>query len=416
MALSGGADSVALLVALRDIGCPLTAAHVNYGLRGAESDADEQYVRDLCRCLGIPLKVLHADVPARIKRDGISLEMACRDIRYEWFEALRTASEGAVVAVAHHRDDNVETFMLNALRGTGIAGLRGMEPRRSPGIVRPMLGLSRADIEVFLSGRGIDWRTDSSNAVADVKRNRVRLMLMPTIRQAFGEDAPERIAHTMEHLADDERLLLHLIDNERRAVTTDDGALDVAEICRRHPEVAASLIYKMMRGTGLTREMAAEIAADPMRPSATFSGFTLTLGLLTLRCNEVPEPRILTSLSDGPWTVTELEPEEFAPGRDARIAWFDADALPDAAVWELRTRRNGDRMRPFGMRGTRLLSDIYAGAKLTPAQRISQPVLTCNGVITWLPGLANAQFAPVTPSTRHILRLEYSGGNPASFS
>lgn len=416
--LSGGADSVALLAALSQLDFMVTAAHVNYGLRGAESDGDEQFVRTLCERLGVELRVLRADVKARMEVSGGSLEMACRDIRYEWFEALRNELGAEAVAVAHHRDDQAETFLLNALRGSGIAGLRGMEPRRAPAIVRPLLRVSRAEIVDFLHCKGLTWREDSTNAVADVKRNKVRLTVMPALREAFGDDAPQRITSTMECLAEEERLLRHLVEAERKAVSVKgdsadcpcgrsaSGSLDVAALCRRHGSDAAALLFQMLRGEGLTRSMADDIAADPMRPSARFGPFMLSRGILApFDDTPPPECRRLASLADGPWALEELPMSEFQPGRDPSVAWFDADGIPAGARWELRTRRNGDRMRPFGMRGTRLLSDIYADAKLSPRRRAMQPVLLCNGIIAWLPGLANAHFAPVGPSTTRLLRL-----------
>lgn len=412
-AVSGGADSVALLAALSQLDLRVTAAHVNYGLRGDESDSDEEFVRSLCASLGVELRVLRADVPARMRATGASLEMACRDIRYEWFEALRSELHADAVVVAHHRDDRVETFLLNVLRGSGIAGLRGMEPRRQPGVVRPMLGLARDDVEAFLRECGLSWRVDSSNAVADVKRNKVRLRVIPALREAMGDDAPQRIIHTMDCLAEEEGLLRHLVDNERRAVTLPDGSLDVGALCRRHGPEAAPLLYQMLRCEGVTRSMADDITAGPMRPSATFGPFTLSRGVLALAVDEPPLSRALSTLADGPWNVAELTRADFHPTRDANVAWFDADAIPADAHWMLRTRHNGDRMRPFAMRGTRLLSDIYADAKLSPRARACQPVLTCNGVIAWLPGLANAHFAPVTPSTTRIIRLTYRPVTPS---
>lgn len=232
VALSGGADSVALLDLLVSSGFSVEAAHVNFHLRGDESDGDERYVRTLCDSLGVKLHVMDADVAARMASTGESVEMACRELRYGWFERLRLQRGAAATAVAHHRDDNAETFMLNALRGTGIAGLRGMEPRRAPGVVRPMLGLSRHEIEEYLRRRGLDWRTDSTNMVADVKRNKVRLLIMPAIREAFGEEAPARIAHTMRCVSEEERLLYRLTERMRRAYTDSDGSIDAAAMVR----------------------------------------------------------------------------------------------------------------------------------------------------------------------------------------
>ena len=180
--VSGGADSVALLHTLQKLGYSVIAAHCNYGLRDAESDGDEAYVRDLCSHKDIALEVLKADVAARMSHDGSSMEMACRDIRYEWFETLRCRYDAQAVAVAHHMDDKAETVMLNLLRGTGIRGLASMKWRREPGIIRPLLNLSRDEIKDFLTEEGIGWREDSSNAINDVKRNKLRNIILHRLR------------------------------------------------------------------------------------------------------------------------------------------------------------------------------------------------------------------------------------------
>lgn len=141
-AVSGGADSVALLRVLAALGCDCIAAHCNFHLRGDESDRDEAFVRTLCHDLGIELRCTDFDVDAYKKSHGVSTEMACRELRYEWFERQRAALGCSVIAVAHHRDDNIETFFLNLVRGSGITGLAGIKPCNGK-IVRPLLGSSR---------------------------------------------------------------------------------------------------------------------------------------------------------------------------------------------------------------------------------------------------------------------------------
>ena len=151
--LSGGADSVALLLVLRSLGYDCVAAHCNFHLRGEESMRDEKFVRGLCADLGLQLKVKDFNVKERMKVDGVSVEMACRDLRYEWFEHERQSEQCCNIAVAHHSDDNVETLLLNMLRGTGIAGMAGIKPVNGY-IIRPLLCVSRQEIEEFLSDNG----------------------------------------------------------------------------------------------------------------------------------------------------------------------------------------------------------------------------------------------------------------------
>ena len=167
VALSGGADSVALLVALLKLGYHCEAVHCNFHLRGAESDRDEAFVKQLCEKKGVKLTTAHFDTTSHAKAQGISIEMAARDLRYKQFEKLRASSEAEAIAVAHHRDDSAETVLLNLIRGTGIKGLRGIQPRNG-NIVRPLLCVGRADIIDYLIWRGEEFVTDTEELTKPV--------------------------------------------------------------------------------------------------------------------------------------------------------------------------------------------------------------------------------------------------------
>ena len=162
VALSGGADSVALLRVLLRLGYVCEAAHCNFHLRGEESLRDEQFVRELAARLDVPLHVIHFDTNEYAASHGVSVEMAARELRYGWFGQLRRECGARVVAVAHHRDDSVETFLLNLVRGTGINGLQGIRPVNGE-VVRPLLCVSRAEILEYLASLGQAYVTDSTN-------------------------------------------------------------------------------------------------------------------------------------------------------------------------------------------------------------------------------------------------------------
>ena len=181
VALSGGADSVALLRVLLVLGYHCEAAHCNFHLRGEESDRDERFVNELCKGLGVTLHVTHFDTVAYASRHHVSIEMAAREMRYDWFEQLRKERGMAVIAVAHHRDDSVETFLLNLVRGTGIQGLKGIAPKNGA-IVRPLLDVGRTDILAFLASIGQDYVMDSTNQRDEFTRNKLRLNVLPLLR------------------------------------------------------------------------------------------------------------------------------------------------------------------------------------------------------------------------------------------
>ena len=196
VALSGGADSVTLLLLLKEHGFNVHAAHCNFHLRGAESDRDETFCVELCRGLGVELHRAHFDTREYAELHKVSIEMAARELRYNWFAQLCKDIDAAGVCVAHHRDDSVETVLLNLVRGTGLRGLTGIKAkseqtmtcRHNPQkqsklvVLRPLLCVSRAEIEDFLVKRGQKYVTDSTNLEADVQRNKIRLQVLPVLR------------------------------------------------------------------------------------------------------------------------------------------------------------------------------------------------------------------------------------------
>ena len=194
VALSGGADSVALLLVMHQLGYRVEAAHCNFRLRGQESDRDEQFVAELCNKKQTPLHIIHFDTVAYAKLHQVSIEMAARELRYRYFEQLRQDIGADDVCVAHHQDDAVETLLMNLLRGTGIHGLTGIRPRNGH-IVRPMLCVTRAEIVGYLDSAHQPYVTDSTNLVPDVVRNKIRLNVIPQLL-ALNPSASQNIART----------------------------------------------------------------------------------------------------------------------------------------------------------------------------------------------------------------------------
>ena len=184
--LSGGADSVALLISLHSLGYNCVAAHCNFHLRGDDSNSDQAFVEELTTKLGIPLKLIHFNVQSIMDSHHMSMEMACRYLRYNWFECLRKDECCDAIAVGHHSNDNVETFFLNAIRGSGINGLAAIKPVNGY-IVRPLLCVSRRDVEDFLASIGQNYVTDKSNLSNDFNRNKLRNIIIPSINKLFPQ-------------------------------------------------------------------------------------------------------------------------------------------------------------------------------------------------------------------------------------
>lgn len=420
VALSGGADSVALLLALREAGMLCTALHCNFGLRGHESDDDEMFVRGLCDSAGVPLELVRFDVPARRAATGESVEMSCRELRYNWFAEKAGELGLRHIAVGHHLEDDVETFFLNLLRGSGLPGLAGMAARR--GIyIRPLLRCTRPEIEAYLHDKGAEFVTDSTNLSDCYGRNNLRLNVIPAFEKAVP-GAVERIGRSIGYMHDDLALLDGLLAQKRSEYTGPDGSVDISSILNGpSPE---HLLFRMLLPLypGFVAGQAAAIVEAARRGE---SGrifdvgavrMLLDRGKLSVYEEVAPvEPRVVDFRNPSTlpeWLSAVILPRSaFHPGRDATRMWIDAGALSAGYRFMLRSPRTGDRIAPFGMKGTRLLSDIFSDAKLSETAKHRIVVLvavdsaTGDEKILWLPGLRASRHFPVTAATAEVLEL-----------
>lgn len=434
VALSGGADSVALLAALCALGCQCVAAHCNFRLRGAESDRDMRSARDLCARLGVDCYIKEFDVDARRRATGESIEMACRSLRYAWFGDLLDRLRAQCIAVAHHREDNVETFMLNLLRGSGLAGLTGMRWRNGY-VARPMLGLTRPQIEEYLANNGLTYVTDSSNASNEYKRNWLRNIVLPTLESHFPGGLDGIIA-SMAYLADNRRLYDTLIDQKRQAYMT-ASSIDLAALTATEPQ-PDMLLYELIKPLGFNMTHAADIIASATRSGLRFMAGDTALELDRGRLNIIAGVSRHNDAAGFSGTSVSLKRDilvpahilisehsvaEFKPERNPNVAYFDVTVMDGDPAFALRHWQRGDRLTPFGekepskpqsaaphaasQQGSRLVSDLYANAKYSAADKRAAWLLTRDGQIIWAVGLRATAHHPVTPETRRYLRLEY---------
>lgn len=243
VALSGGADSVALLAVLSRLGYDCRAAHCNFHLRGEESVRDMRHASYVSEKLGVDIYIRDFDVPARMKETGESVEMACRSLRYAWFEELLDRDGAQATAVGHHREDRAETFMLNLLRGTGIAGLTSMRPR-SGSVVRPLLDESRWAIEEYVSSLSLGYVDDSSNKSDAHRRNRLRNNILPLLDSQFP-GAADAILRTMTNLEKMEAIYREAVD-ERLRLFVSDGSIDLVGLSKQ--PYADTLLFEYLKG------------------------------------------------------------------------------------------------------------------------------------------------------------------------
>ena len=405
VALSGGADSVALLLLLKNAHFNVHAAHCNFHLRGEESDRDEAFCVELCKGLGVELHRAHFDTREYAELHKVSIEMAARELRYKWFEQLREDIGAAGICVAHHRDDSVETVLLNLVRGTGLRGLTGIQPRNG-NILRPLLCVSRAEIEAFLAEKGQKYVTDSTNLKADVQRNIVRLEVLPLLRK-LNPAVAENIQRTAEYLSEAQQVL-----NVAIARFNDSNVLNISDI-----ETYGSseyLTFEWLKKYGFIGDQVRQILdADCGGMVHSEQGYDV----LKDRGRLIVEPTLdpfnpMRIPEEGTYVLGEnmrlsVRKKPVYVSKEPNIATLDAAKVR----FPLTVRRveEGDWMQPYGMKGRKLLSDLMTDLKMTVFEKRRQLVVVdSQGVIVWAIGLRIADFVAVSDVTKTVIELVFS--------
>lgn len=420
IALSGGTDSVALLRAMLALGYRIHALHCNFHLRGPESDADEAFCRRLTAELGIPLEVKHFDTIEYAQHNGISIEMAARDLRYTWFGECMSISGIPYLAVAHNADDQIETLLLNLSMGTGIRGLSGMPYRRDDGIIRPLMDCSRSEIEAYLSELSQPYCTDRTNAETLYKRNYIRHHLIPAfehLNPAFRQSASKTIAH----LRGAEGLYLEAISKRIAEVHTERG-IDISKLLGLDdPE---PILYELLGPLGFSSAQIHDIHAQLSRLASGARFFSSTHMLI--RGGEYLEiiPRTADSDShelqqidistDGtlPLELGTLQ-WQIIPRSEVKSlrlpkhqALFDYDSLTQhGTILTLRGRAEGDRLYLYGMQGSKLLRRILIDGRYSHTDRQSMRLLCQGEDILWLVGQVTDRRYGIKEETQRCLLL-----------
>lgn len=399
--LSGGADSVALLRVLLALGYRCEAAHCNFHLRGEESNRDERFVRGLCEKLGVTLHVTHFDTIAYSAVHHISIEMAAREMRYNWFEQLREERGLDVIAVAHHRDDSVETFLLNLIRGAGINGLKGISPHNG-NIVRPLLEVSRQDILNYLEHLHQAYVTDSTNLQDEYMRNKIRLNILPMLCE-LNPSVSESIAETAARLADVSLIYNKEIEAGKCRVMKDVGHLHIQRLME---EIApAALLFEILHPLGFNSVQ----VGDVFRSLSAQSGkrfFSAGWEVLRDRTELIIQPRKQggdEASASAPRLIMEtieITPDFVIP-KDKNTACLDADKLVQPLT--VRKWKEGDKFVPFGMKGKKNVSNYLTDRKFSLFQKENQYVLCSEDKIVWLVGERSDDRFRVTKDTRWVL-------------
>jgi tRNA(Ile)-lysidine synthase len=418
IALSGGVDSMVLAELLRRCGYNIAFAHCNFRLRGAESDGDEQFVREYAQRVGVKLFVKQFDTHQYVADNKVSVEMAARELRYAWFNDLINAnqslnSSGASnisdgwqnlrfdkLALAHHADDQIETFFINLLRGSGIKGLKAMQPCNGM-YIRPLLWASREQIKKFAIENGIQWREDSTNQDTVFLRNKIRHNLMP-VYDGIKSDAREKILQSVECLASENQLYRELLKDKLSAIETVDGVLHSVE--KRH--FGLQLLFEWIRDFGFSYSQCESIYASlDGEPGREFysNDYQLVVEKETVELFPIDIEKLAgKELS---FSEFEISPSFKLQTSNPDVAQLDFDKLK--LPLKMRSWQQGDRFRPLGMRGSKLVSDFFNDLNFTAYRKKTAQILTdADDNIVWIVSYRIDDRYKITEKTKTIYQIE----------
>ena len=432
VALSGGADSVALLLCLKELGYRVEAVHCNFRLRGEESMRDERFCEELCQRENIPLHKVHFDTQSYADLHKVSIEMAARELRYHYFFQLKEALKAEGICVGHHKEDSVETILINLVRGTGLSGLMGIRPRKND-IIRPLLCVTRHEIEDYLRRHASTFVTDSTNLVDDVVRNKIRLNVLPQLAE-INPSVTEAILTTANHLSDVEAIVqeslhaalrkaVHFFSSDssvsQSSMSNHSFQLDLS-VVRVFPSPAYLLFY-ILKPLGFSSSQIAEMVAhlDGQTGQLWYSStheLTHDRGFFMVLPREGGEPRTLVIPETGRYVYDEqlslrLTERTLAPSSTVSFSKnptiVDLDASSIRFPLTLRRVAEGDRFTPLGMRGSQLVSDFLTNLKRNRFEKRNQLVLLdATGTILWVLGLRINDHFKLTPQSTSCLRIE----------
>lgn len=425
VALSGGADSVSLLLILIALGYDVDAVHCNFKLRGSESERDEQFCIDLCKRYSVPLHLAHFDTESYAVKKKISIEMAARELRYSYFEQLRNDLPADGICVGHHQEDSVETVLLNLIRGTGLRGLVGIRPRNGY-ILRPLLGVSRKNIEQFLKERGEMYVTDSSNLEDNVMRNKLRLNIIPqlqTLNPSFNDSVSQMSAHLLEVEKVTEGAINAMLESHNLSLEDlQKGGgvkIDKQDILDFYsPEY---FLFRLLSPLGFNASQLNELkegllsGQGQLWQSCDYEATTTQSELVIRRKGEerilrkkFPETGryvIGAHLSVNMW---QIDGQKGISNDEIKAHFLTIYVDYDRVKFPLTLRQveKGDKFHPFGMKGKKLVSDFLTDLKKNRFEKRDQLLMEdAEGKVVWLVGLRTDDRVKITPTTKKILKI-----------
>jgi len=413
VACSGGLDSVVLTRTMKELSYEIGIAHCNFGLRAAESDADEAFVLDLADLLDVPVFAEQFDTREYAREKKLSIQMAARDLRYQWFEEILRDFKYDYLLTAHHADDALETMLINLSRGSGLRGLTGI-PAVNDKIVRPLLDYSRAELLEYAKSQGYFWREDSSNKKTDYLRNALRHKVVPPYKEEV-EGLLQNILKTQQHLRDSKSLIddyLVLINQLVVTETSEGFNIDIAKLANLPHQEA--LLYELLTPFGftawkdiselVTAQSGKFILSETHRLVKDRDKLLLTL-IPSEEKIETFEIKETTLRIDQP--IPLLFGEVESPGKNTDLEIFvDKDKL--TYPLQIRKWREGDYFFPLGMKGKKKLSKYFKDEKLSLVAKEKTWLLCSDDEVVWVIGLRADERFKVEPHTRQIMNIRTS--------
>lgn len=411
--LSGGMDSMTLIDVLLSLGYNCMAVHCNFHLRGEESERDAAFVEQWCESAKVGLVSVDFDTYRYAAEHKISIEMAARELRYKWFEDIRKKHHADAIAVAHHRDDLAETVLLNLIRGTGIRGLSGISPKNNF-IVRPLLGVSRDEIEAYVDERKLPFIFDSSNSDDAFVRNFLRLNVIPLLEK-INPSVKNSIYRTAQHVGEARKIYDFYVENQKKAIFT-DNRIDIDKL--KTTLSPATMLFEILSPFGFNASVIEDICQcldsipgkvfysndyrlikdrkDLILDKISDENFSQREYAIDKVSQEITDPiRLKISILSGNITIN----------KDARFLYADADKLSFPLT--LRKWQPGDWFIPFGMKGRKKLSDFFTDRKFSLPDKENAWVLTSDEDIVWVVGERSDDRFKITESTENVLVMEF---------
>jgi tRNA(Ile)-lysidine synthase len=415
LTVSGGIDSMVMAHLFLKMNYHFAIAHCNFALRGEESDLDEQLVRDFAGINAIPFFVTGFATKSFAEEHGLSIQMAARELRYSWFEKIREKEKYDLIAVAHNLNDNIETFLINLTRGTGLAGLTGMKPL-SGRIIRPLLFATRKDISSYCEQNRISYREDRSNAETKYTRNKIRHLVIPVLKE-INPSVEYTISETAERLSGINEILKDCIDRIKAEVTQNRNNCIYLNINSLHKYRSnRSLIFELFREYGVGSSQLDELI---MLINGRTGSILLTSTHRLIRNRDeiiiteklpIEEVHLVINDLEGLRESHLIESAEileiknsFNIPNDPLVACLDMLDISFPMI--IRNWKAGDSFFPLGMKQKKKLSDYFIDRKYSIPEKEKKLVLESGGRIIWIIGDRPDDRFRINPSTKKILML-----------